>query len=57
MRAPGMAVAHADGEAELAIGIGRGLQVAHGVDDMVEASGHELSICVVAANQSTMARL
>ncbi len=44
MRAPGMAVARPDREAEPPIGVGRGVEVAHGMDDMVEASGHWQSL-------------
>src|SRR5713226_8936274 len=41
--APGMPVARADGEAEPAIERGRGVEVAHGMDDMVEAAPHHLT--------------
>ena len=40
MRAPGMPVARADGEAEAAIKLRRRVEIAHGMDDMVEAAGH-----------------
>src|SRR5262249_19485337 len=39
--APGMAVARPDREAEPAIEIGCGVEVAHRVDDMVETAGHD----------------
>jgi hypothetical protein len=35
-----MAVAGTDRESESAIGIGRGVEVADGMDDMIKASGH-----------------
>ena len=40
MRAPGVAVARADREAEAAIERGRRVEIAHGMDDMVEPTRH-----------------
>ena len=41
---PGVAVARADGEAHAAIEGRSGVEVAHGMDDMVEAAGHGLRL-------------
>src|SRR4029077_19742085 len=40
VRAPRMLVARAHTEAEATVKLGRGLEIAHGMDDMVEAAGH-----------------
>ena len=41
MRAPGMAIARADCEADAAIEIRRRVEIAHGMNDMVETAGHD----------------
>ena len=41
MRASGMLVARADGEAELAIERRRRVEIAHGVNDVIEAASHD----------------
>ena len=38
--APGVLIAGPDGEAEPAIELGGGVEIAHRMDDMVEATGH-----------------
>ena len=38
MRAPGMAVARADREAEPPVQIGAGIEIAHGMDDVIETA-------------------
>ena len=40
MRAPGVAVARADREAKPPVQIGAGIEIAHGMDDVIEAPGH-----------------
>ena len=40
VRAPGMAVARADRKARAAIEIRCGVEIAHGMDDVVETAGH-----------------
>ena len=43
VRAPRVAVARADGEAEAAIERGGGVEIAHRMDDMVEAARHGMA--------------
>jgi hypothetical protein len=39
-----MAIARADGEAEAAIKRGGRVEIAHGMDDMVETAGHNRNL-------------
>ena len=53
LRAPGMAVARADREAEPPVQIGRGVEIAHRMDDVIEAARHSVPFGATVATPSS----